>query len=410
MRVEAKIRLLTQQVATLAIVCVVATAQNPTLKTRTKEDREREFQTSHRIILNVQVTDAAGKPVTDLNAKDFTIFDNHEPRKLVAFHAIDGEAMNDATEVVILLDAVNSTKDALDAERDGIFKYLARSHSALPYPTSFVLWSNGHLKATGATKDRNAVGKAFVSMTKNLHSNACGTSDAPVAKAVEASGPGPLSQNDTDARAAEVANCLQVHFKDSLAALDGIAQQQRHIGGRTILIWVGAGWPLLSDVEFGRLSPKARKSYSDELVNIVNDLRASQVTLDSLGVHDAALPAELARVDQHGLSAGASSPLNSGCVSIRTSDACSTNRRRDMANSNDIPADLGKLLDDADWYYALSFNPPPASNGVELRSLEVKISRAGLNIRTMTGYYTEPFSTSGNRAFTRCIQFAYTGA
>ena len=191
--------------------------------------------------------------------------------------------------------------------------------------------------------------------------------------------------------AAEVANCLQVHFKDSLAALDGIAQQQRHIGGRTILIWVGAGWPLLSDVEFERLSPKARKSYSDELVNIVNDLRASQVTLDSLGVHDAALPAELARVDQHGLSAGAASPLNAGPNSLGLPILAQQTGGRDMANSNDIPADLGKLLDDADWYYALSFNPPPASNGVELRSLEVKISRAGLNIRTMTGYYTEPF-------------------
>jgi hypothetical protein len=60
-----------------------------------------------------------------------------------------------------------------------------------------------------------------------------------------------------------------------------------------------------------------------------------------------------------------------------------------VASSN-VTADLGKFLDDADWYYALSFFPPPAQNGVELRSLEVKVNRPGLNVRTMTNYYIEP--------------------
>ncbi len=169
-------RFLIQQIASLMLIALSAqtvAAQNPTLKTRTKEDREREFQANHRITLNVQVTDDNGKPVTDLEARDFAIFDNHQPRKLATFHAIDGEALNDATEIVILLDAVNSTPQTLEAAKAGIFKYLAQSHSALPYPTSFVLWSNGKLKATGATRDRNVVGKAFVNMTKNLHSNVC---------------------------------------------------------------------------------------------------------------------------------------------------------------------------------------------------------------------------------------------
>ena len=157
--------------ALLAFSAQAASAQNPTLKTRSKEDREREFQANHRITLNVQVADDAGKPVIDLQAKDFIVFDDHQPRKLAAFHAIDGEALNDATEIVIVLDAVNSTQETLDAEKAGIFKYLTQSHSALPYPTSFALWSNGHLKSVGPTTDRNTIGKAFVNMTKNLHSN-----------------------------------------------------------------------------------------------------------------------------------------------------------------------------------------------------------------------------------------------
>ena len=172
----------------LLTTLVSAVGQNPTLKTRTKEERDREYMASRRITLNVQVTDEAGKPVTDLDARDFTLFDNQQPRKLTAFHAIDGEALNDATEVIIVLDAVNSTTPALEAEKDGIFKYLARSHGQLPYPTSFVLWFNGHLKATGPTTDRNTLGRAFVSITKNVHSNACAPADTAVVKVAKGGG------------------------------------------------------------------------------------------------------------------------------------------------------------------------------------------------------------------------------
>jgi len=387
----ARQRIAVASLALLALTAQIAAAQTPTLKTRTKEDREREFQASHRITLNVQVTDNAGKPVTDLDARDFTVLDNHQPRKLAAFHAIDGEAMNDATEVIIVLDAVNSTTKALDAEKSGIFKYLAQGHAPLPYPTSFALWSNGHLKATSATRDRNAVGRAFVNMTKNLHSNACAPMDVSEAKAVEGGGVGALGESGVGKSAVDVANCLEVHFKDSVSALDGIAQQQLTVGGRTIIIWVGPGWPLLTDVEFRQVTPKARKSYFELLVTVLHDLRSAQVTLDAVGPRDATREAEIARVDLHALTAGTASPESAGPHCLGLPILAQQTGGRVMATSNDMLADLVKLLDDADWYYTLAFNPPPAQNGSELRSVEVKVDRPGLNIRTMTHYYTEPY-------------------
>ncbi len=377
-------------VAVLALTAHIVAAQYPTLKTRPKDDRDRQFQATHRITVNVQVTDDAGKPVTDLNANDFTILDNQQPRKLAAFHAIDGQAMSDATEVVIVLDAVNSTAQALEAERNGIFRFLAQNHGPLSYPTSFVLWSNGHLKATSATTDRNTVGRAFVNNTKNLHSNACAPVDAPVAQAVEGSGVKALGTGDVGNPAAGVANCLQVHFKDSVSALDGIAQQQLAGGGRTLLIWVGPGWPLLSDVEFQQLTQKARKGFFEEIVTVLHDLRAAQVTLDAVGPHDATREAEIARVDLHALTAGTAMPESAGPSSLALPVLAQQTGGRVMATSDDVAADLGKLLDDGDWYYAISFNAPPAQNGVELHSLEVKVSRPDLRVRTLTEYYIGP--------------------
>jgi VWFA-related protein len=370
----------------LALTALIAAAQNPTLKTRTKEERDRQYMAARRITLNVQVTDDAGKPVTDLDAKDFTLFDNHQPRKLSAFHAIDGEAMNDATEIIIVLDAVNSPTPELEAEKSGIFKYLAQSHSALPYPTSFFLWSNGHLKGAGATTDRNTIGRAFVSITKNVRSNACEPVDASVLKAV---GNGNVeTHGDKDGAAphsADDANCPQVHFKDSLAALDGIALQQLNRGGRTILIWVGPGWPLPSEAEFAQLTPKARKNYFDEIVTVLHDLRAAQITVDAIGPHNPAR--EVVAIPR--LAAGTATTESTRPNSLALPILALQTGGQVIASSN-VTTDLDKLLNDADWYYALSFIPPPAQNGVELRPLEVKVNRPGLNVRTMTTYYIEP--------------------
>lgn len=368
----------------LVLAPALVIAQNPTLKTRTSEERELEFQATHRVTLNVQVTDAAGKPVTDLGARDFAIFDNLQPRKLATFHVIDGQAMNDATEVVILLDAVNSPTPALEAGRASIFKFLAASHRPLPYPTSFVLWSDGHLKATAATTDRNAVGRAFVRFTRNLHSNACSPLDDPAAQAVETGAP---ADSSIDARAAAIARCSEVHFTDSVAALDGIAQQQLAAGGRTILIWVGPGWPLFSDIDFQRLTPAARKRHSGEIATLLHDLEAAQITLDAIDPRNAAPRSEIARVNLNAAPPAAPSPAP-GSFALQL--LAQQTGGRSIEASTDLSADLNKLLDDAAWYYALSFNPPPAQSGVELRPIAVRVNRPGLTVRTATEYYAAP--------------------
>jgi len=52
----------------LALAVSAALPQDPVLKTRTKEEREEQFNITHRITMNVQVTDASGTPVSDLRA------------------------------------------------------------------------------------------------------------------------------------------------------------------------------------------------------------------------------------------------------------------------------------------------------------------------------------------------------
>ena len=361
----------------LALVCSAALPQDPILKTRSKEDREERFNVTHRITMNVQVSNSAGDPVSDLRAEEFTLYDNHQPRRIVAFHPIDGQAQSDGTQVLMLLDAVNTP--ALDAAKNAIFKYLAAEpHKPLPFPTAFALWFNGHLSATPATTDRNAIGRAFVKLTKNVHSNACGLTD-PTA-------PQKISANKSNA-AVTPAACRAVHFKDSIAALDGIAQQQLTSGGRTLLIWIGSGWPALSNADLQRLDPKQRADYTRTCMELLHDLRAAQITMYSIAAGaDNPQPAD---------PAGSAIPTNSSAdpplPRIAVADFAQRTGGRSISSSADITADLRACMRDAEWYYSIAFNAPPAQNGPgEMHSLEIKVDRPGLQVRTMNSYYTEP--------------------
>jgi len=358
----------------IALALSAALSQDPVLKTRSKEEREEQFNVTHRITMNVQVTDAAGKPVSDLKAENFSLFDNHQPRRIVAFHPIDGAAMSDATQVVIVLDAVNTPPQALDEEKNAIFKYLAESRKPFALPTAFALWFNGHLSATPATTDRNAIGRAFVKVTKNVHSNACEITPGSAQRKVSANNE---SENVSPAK------CRAVHFQDSVGALDGIAQQQLTTGGRTLLIWVGSGWPVVPDAELERLGQKERDAYRHEFIQVLHDLRAGQVTVYSLASH-------------HG---DPSSSENPRALNVKTSatfpriavdEFARRTGGRVVTSSEDLTADLHNCIQDAEWYYSISFNAPPAQNGAgEMHSLDVRVDRPGVQVRTMDSYYTE---------------------
>jgi len=372
-------------VSVLVLTVSAAFSQNPVLKTRTKEEREERLAATHRITLNVQVTDSSGNAVSDLHAADFKLYDNHQTRKIASFHAIYGQAFADATDILIVLDAVNSSEQTLATEKNAIFKFLVESHKPFTNPTGFALWFNGHLSAMQPTIDRNAVGRAFVKLTKGLHSNDCaGEKNLAEPRAAEQK----ISMGAGSGKV-DPATCRAVHFRDSIAALDGIALQQVAKGGRTLLIWVGPGWPRLSSAEIQRIAPRQQQELANQFVTMLRDFRAAQMTVYSIAPTDSTQPPGAAVAPGPAI-VNASDPP--GAMPGLTLDefAKKTGGRARLA-STDVMEDLKTCMRDADWYYAVSFNAPPAQNGPgELHLLEIQVDRPGVEVRTMNAYYPEP--------------------
>src|ERR1700733_12275836 len=110
--------------------------QSPKLVPRSHLDRERTYQIQHRIILNVQVTDASGKPATGWKAQDFTLLEDQKPRTNLSFKAVEGATLAVPANLILVLDAVNNS--ARDIANDGkeIQRFLKQSPEVLTHPTS----------------------------------------------------------------------------------------------------------------------------------------------------------------------------------------------------------------------------------------------------------------------------------
>jgi hypothetical protein len=58
--------------------------------------------------------------------------------------------------------------------------------------------------------------------------------------------------------------------------------------------------------------------------------------------------------------------------------------------TNDLAGSVKECLQDAEAFYRLSFEAPPADGPNQYHELKVHLDKPGLTARTSTGYYDQP--------------------
>lgn len=358
--------------------------QSPRLVPRSHLDRERTYQIQHRIILNVQVTDASGNPATGWKAQDFTLVDDQKPRTSLSFKAVKGTAA--AAHVILVLDAVNNSARDIANDRKEIQKFLKRSQQLLTYPTSIAAVSDAGLTVGKPSRDREAVLSELKDLTGNLQAIGCADEMNPNETFQAMMIPDAV----TTAESARQLNCLNQRFIESLAALSKLAEQQVNVPGRVILIWIGPGWPHLYNPQFRYDDAALRRNLFTQLVHISTALREGQVTLnmicppdflrkaESLNDHDKALLNGLPSEDE----------VTAGSLSLQAFAHQSGGQI--LIEKKNIPDSITACIADAASYYVLSFDSNAAAGPSEYHSLEVKVDKPGVTVRTNTLYYAEP--------------------
>jgi VWFA-related protein len=332
--------------------------QAPALNPRTTAAPMPEV-TDGRIHLDVVVTDKAGKAVSGLALKDFTLLDDGRPANILSFHAIDAavQAATRPVEVILVLDAVNLGFQTVARTRLQLANFLRQNGGHLAQPVSiFVFGDDG----------------AKVLAQPSMDGNALATQ---------------LDQSDSQLRIISRSSQYRGFdlFNLSLNGMAKIAQTEAERPGRKLLIWAGEGWPLLDRATID-ISAKQQQQLFNSIVYLSTALREGHMTLYSVSLGEPHLGTFVYQDYLKGVKTAekANAPnLSLKVLAIETGG-------RVRGPDNDITAQIGSCVQDASAFYTISFDPPRADRPNEYHDLKVEIDQPGLTARTSTGYYNQP--------------------
>lgn len=315
--------------------------------------------------LDVVIADKSHSSVRGLQKNDFVLLDNNTPQTITAFSAVDAHAKSPAAppvEVILIVDAVNTGPQSVAYERDQIKTYLLRNGGELPLPVSLVVLTDF---STRMQPEPSQDGKALAALYDQYNT---GTRD--------------LTRSQGVYGAAD-------RISLSLKTLNSLADYEQSRPGRKLVIWISPGWPLLSgpNIEITSQQQKALFSLLVSTDTAVRDAGITLYSVDPLGLRDAAT----SFVDYYkdflkGVSA--SSHMQFGNLGLQVFAVHSGGAV--FNSSNDLTSAIASCVADADAYYVLTYDPPPATHADEYRSLEVRVEGSHITARTRTGYYAQP--------------------
>jgi len=314
-----------------------------------------------RVSLDVVVTDKSGKAVSGLQQQDFTLLDDKQPQPILTFHETDEPAADLPMQAILLIDSVNNGFQGVGLQRQQLEKFLRQDGGQLPMPMSLVVLSDTSTQVQPVpTSDGKALADTLDSSQFGLRING-------------------RSQGFYGA---------EDRLEISLRALHQLISYEATQPGRKLLIWLSAGWPLLSGPEV-QLGAKAQDFLFNNIVNLSGALREARLTLysvDPLGVSDAG-SARTFYYESFLKGVTSANRTESGNLGLQVLAIQSGGRV--LTGSNDVASSIAGCLADAKAFYTISFDSPPADHPNEYHSLQVKIGKPGLIPRTRTGYYAQ---------------------
>jgi len=315
------------------------------------------------------VTDRNGNVVKGLTEKDFTVFDNGRPQTVLSFQAsasggatANGQSAESPVQILLLVDEVNTNFGKVAYERDELKRFLLQNEGVLAHPMSMAFFSDTGTEIQQMnSRDGNALLAAFDQHETALRSIRRGQGFY-----------GALDR-----------------FQLSLSTLNSLLAKEAQSPGRKMVVWISPGWPILSGPNI-QLTSKNEANLFASVVSLSTAMRETRLTLyavNPLGAEDAGgiqtfyykeflKPITAARNVQFGNLALQVLATQSGGLVLNA--------------SNDIKGLIDRSVADADAFYTLTLEAAVAERPNEYHSIEVKVARPGLSIRTRSGYYVQP--------------------
>jgi VWFA-related protein len=316
---------------------------------------------SQQIHLDVVVDSKSGQPVNYLGQQDFTVLDNKSPRPITSFKVVTAAQEN--VSVILFIDAVNTPYDLVASMRNATKSFLKENEGALAHPTSIaVLTDDG------------------VQLPKAFSTNGMALSDD-------------LEHHQIGLR--QITRSSQWSAGDRLTicvkALHQLTLFASRLPGRKIILWISPGFPLVSGPGSSPLTSKAEQAIFDDVTYFSGEFRQNNITLyniNPVGVSQAIFNANY----YQNFVKGVARPDDAQLADLSVQVLSAQTGGLALVSNNDVAGMIQKCIADANSWYEISFDPPPADKPNEYHHIEVRLDQPGLVARTRTGYYSNPLA------------------
>jgi VWFA-related protein len=318
-----------------------------------------------RLVFDVIVTDKAGKLVKGLQEQDFTVLDNKQPTKILAFKEHNppplGPSQIDAsTEIILVFDEVNSPLSRVIYARQGMQSYLRRNNGQLDHPVSLAFFTDTGLQVQ---KEPSLDGNAL----------ALALNEGQSVRAVE--------NGDMDRGLGRL--------QKSQDALYSLIDRAKATPGRKMVIWVGPGWPLLSGFN-DNLSPQQQQRIFSSVVRLSTEMRETRMVLYSIDTLGTFGSGTLRDNYYENFTKGLTRPDKAQLGDVGLQVLVTQTGGRVIFGNDSIVNSLDHCVEDLSGYYTVSIGAAPGEKPNTFHAIEVKLSSGGLKARTRDGYYAQP--------------------
>ena len=343
---------------------------NPVLKDRPPAGRAASssgaIERAGQIQLDLVVTDAAGRAVTGLQPWDLAVRDNGEARKILTFRAFNGTTVKPEppVEVILVLDMLNLPFQQVAFVRQQVEQFLKENDGRLKQPVALMVLTDAGLRVQPRP---STDGNALVGIVKQI-----GAGVSSISPAMGGQG-------------------FVERFQLSVRQLEAIAENAANAPGRKLLIWVGPGWPML-DVRADGYSEKDQLRYFDGIVELSTKLREARMALYSVSPQDSSIDSGLRSQVYRAFLKGVKTPEQADSGDLALKVLVTQSGGLILGPDNDLAGQIDRCVGDANGFYRVSFNPPPAAHRDEYHELKIAVDKPGLTVRTTSAYYNQPSS------------------
>lgn len=341
------------------------------------------FKVSSRlVVVDVNVVDKKGNPVSDLQKDDFRLYESGVQQAITAFdppstHQVPADIsinkiqgmvdvqkfMPNAPVTVLVMDEMNTEYMDMAYVRETIKKYLKLQPARLLQPTAVVAASDSTFSEV---HDYTLNRQDLLDALEKHH----------------AAYPFELARmGNSDERKV-------ISLAKTIAALQQIALATGGHKGRKNLIWIGKGFPSIDLRNEPHRQVQLITGLAERTVNLLRDNQVAIYTIDPTTASEGA--GLSSSMDQYDSSFTAEVHLAKdpfdGTVSFNT--FAPETGGRSFSLVNDIDKQIDASVKDGNYFYSLSY-VPSASFAAEqkYKQINVRVDRSDVAVRSMQGYY-----------------------